>query len=98
MLLKLALASSGPFRWSWEFFKSQLTNWWFPACGVSFGIATVLWLYILKHFPFSLAYPLSCISYIFGMMAAIFIFHENVNWTQWLGVLLIMGGCILVSR
>ena len=98
VLLKLAMAASGPFSWSWKFFRSQLTNCWFLLCGISFGVATVLWLYILKHFPFSVAYPLSCISYALGMVAAIVVFHEQVSWTQWLGVVLIMGGCILVAR
>lgn len=98
VLLKLGLAASGPFSWSWSFFKSQLTNWWFLFCGLSFGVATVLWLYILKHFPFSIAYPLSCLSYAFGMVAAILVFHEQVNWVQWLGVFLVMTGCVLIAR
>ena len=86
VLLKLGLAAS------------QLTNWWFLLCGISFGVATVLWLYILKHFPFSIAYPLSCLSYAFGMVAAILVFHEQVNWVQWLGVFLVMTGCVLIAR
>ena len=98
VLLKLGLAASGPFSWSWNFFKSQLTNWWFLACGVSFGVATVLWMYILKHYPFSLAYPLSCLSYAFGMVAAIFVFHEQVDWVQWVGVFLLISGCVLIAR
>ena len=98
VLLKLGLAASGSFRWSWSFFRSQLTNWWFLFCGISFGVATVLWLYILKHFPFSIAYPLSCLSYVFGMVAAILVFHEQVNWVQWLGVFLVLSGCILIAR
>ena len=95
--MKLALAASGPFQWKLSFFLGQLTNWWWLACGVSFGGATVLWMYILKHYPFSLAYPLSCLSYAFGMVAAILIFHEEVSWSQWLGVVLIMAGCALIA-
>ena len=98
VLLKLGLEVSGPFHCSWSFFKAQLTNWWYLGCGISFGVATVLWFYILKHFPFSIAYPLSSISYIFGTIAAILIFHEHVSVTQWLGVLLIMAGSALMVR
>ncbi len=98
VLLKLGMAASGPFSWSWSFFKSQLTNWWFLGCGISFSVATVLWLYILKHFPFSIAYPLSSISYIFGTIAAILVFHEHVSVGQWVGVLLIMAGSALMVR
>ena len=98
VLLKLGLAASGPFSWSWSFFKAQLTNWWFLGCGISFTVATVLWLYILKHFPFSIAYPLSSISYIFGTIAAILVFHAHVSVSQWMGVLLIMAGTALMVR
>lgn len=98
VLLKLGLAASGPFHWSWAFFRSQLTNWWFLGCGISFGVATVLWLYLLKHFPFSIVYPLSSLSYIFGVLAALLIFHEHIEWTQWLGVLLIMAGSALMVK
>lgn len=98
VLLKLGLAASGPFKWSWSFFRAQITNWWFLGCGISFAVATVLWMYILKHFPFSIAYPLSSVSYIFGTIAAILVFHEQVAWSQWLGVLLIMAGAALMVR
>ena len=95
VLLKMALNAAGPFSWSWSFFRAQLTNWWFLGCGISFGVATVLWLYMLKHFPFSIAYPLTSLCYLFGVFAALLVFHEHVAWTQWLGVLLIMAGCAL---
>ena len=98
VLLKLGLSVSGPFHWSWSFFRSQLTNWWYLGCGIVFAIAGVLWLYLLKHFPFSIVYPLSSISYIFGMIAAIFVFHEQVNVSQWIGVLLIMAGSALMVK
>ena len=58
----------------------------------------MLWLYILKHYPFSIAYPLSCISYIFGALAAMMIFHEHISLLQWIGILLIMAGCALLVR
>ncbi|MBR6345798.1 MAG: EamA family transporter [Bacteroidales bacterium] len=98
VFLKMGLEKSGDFQWKWSFFRSQLTNWPFLWCGISFVIATVLWMYILKKYPFSLAYPLTCICYIFGTLAAIFVFHENVSIVQWIGVILIMAGCALIVR
>ncbi len=98
VLLKLGLLKSGPFSWSWPWFRAQLTNWWYLLCGISFAVATVLWLYILKNFPFSIAYPLSCISYVFGAIAAMLIFHENISLVQWIGIFLIMTGCALLVR
>ena len=98
VLLKFALQKMGVFSWTAHFFASQLTNWWFLGCGICYAAATVLWMYIIKNFPFSMAYPMISLSYVFGMLTAMLIFHETIPVTRWIGVALIMGGCILVAR
>lgn len=98
VLLRFALQKMGVFSWTAHFFASQLTNWWFLGCGICYAAATVLWMYIIKNFPFSMAYPMISLSYVFGMLAAMLIFHETIPVTRWIGVALIMGGCILVAR
>jgi undecaprenyl phosphate-alpha-L-ara4N flippase subunit ArnE len=55
-------------------------------------------MYIIKTFPFSMAYPMVSLSYIFGMLAAMFIFHEDIPMTRWMGIFLIMTGCVLVAK
>lgn len=96
LFMKIALKAMGAVSWSWSFIGSQLTNWRWLACGVSFTAAGLLWMYILKHWSFSQAYPLSSLAYVFGMIAAMLVFHEHIAWTQWLGILFIMAGCYLV--
>lgn len=96
MFMKMALNAFERASWSWSFIASQFTNWWWLACGICFTIAGLLWMYILKHWAFSLAYPLSSLAYVFGMIAAMLVFHEHIVWTQWVGILLIMAGCYLV--
>ncbi|MBQ9864200.1 MAG: EamA family transporter [Bacteroidales bacterium] len=98
VLLKLGMGKLPPFSWTWDYFRQLLTDWWLLACGVSFGVATVLWLYILRHFPFSQAYPLTALAYLFGMVAAIVVFGEQVPLVRWVGALLIVGGCMLVMK
>ncbi len=98
VLLKIALNAMGSFSWSWRFFLSQLTNWWWLACGLCFVGATVLWMYIIKNFPLSQAYPMISMSYVFGMLAAMLFFHEQIPLSHWLGVGLIMGGCVLIAQ
>jgi undecaprenyl phosphate-alpha-L-ara4N flippase subunit ArnE len=88
----------GRFGFTWMFFREQLTNWWLLASGISMIVATFLWLYIIKHFDFSVAYPMTSISYLFGMLAAIYIFQETIPLTRWLGVILVMGGVILIAK
>lgn len=98
VLLKYALKAMGAVSMTWEFIGRQLVNWWWLGCGVCFVTAGFLWMYIIKHFPFSVAYPMSSLTYIFGMICAIVLFNEHVSWTQWIGILLIMGGCILIAK
>lgn len=98
VMMKLALSSIDKAALSWAFIGSQLTNWWWLGCGISFSVAGVMWMYILKHYPFSQAYPLSSIAYIMGMIAAMLVFHEQIAWTQWVGILLIMAGCFFVAN
>ena len=98
VFLKFALQKMDTFAWKWSFFASQLTNWWWLACGAAYGTGAVLWMYILKNFPFSRAYPLISLSYVFGMIAAVLVFHETVSATRWIGVLLIMAGCYFVAQ
>ena len=98
LFMKLALKSVDSVSWTWSFIWSQVTNWWWLACGVCFTAAGLLWMYILKHWAFSQAYPLSSLAYVFGMIAAMLVFHEHIAWTQWVGILLIMAGCYLVAN
>lgn len=98
VLLKYALNEMGSFAWNIRFFERLLTNWWLLGCGICYGCATLLWMYILKNFPFSMAYPMISLSYVFGMFAAILFFHEQVPLTRWVGVFLIMGGCFLIAK
>ena len=98
VLLKLALQRMGAFSWTLDFSERNLTNWWFLGCGICYACATALWLYIIKTFPFSMAYPMVSLSYIFGMFAAILVFHEQVPLIRWAGVLLIMAGCVLIAK
>lgn len=98
VLLKIAMVKMPPFSWTWAFFRTALTNWWFAAMGASFAVATVLWLYILRHFPFSQAYPLTAMGYVFGVLAAVWIFGESVPPLRWLGILLLLLGCFFIMK
>lgn len=98
VLLKFALARMLPFAMSWEFWKSVFANWQFAACGLCYGAGSILWFHIVKNYPFSMAYPLVSLSYVFGMIAAIVFFNETVDLMKWIGVLLIMSGCYFIAR
>lgn len=96
--LKIGLRKMETFGWNWEFWHSVFVNWQFAVCGLSFGMGSLLWMYIIKKYPLSMAYPMISLSYIFAMLAAIFIFHEEVELRKWIGVILIIAGCYLISK
>lgn len=98
LTLKLALARMPAFSWTARFWGDLLTNWWFLVCGLLFGGASLLWMYILKHFPLNMAYPMASLSYVFAMVFAVIFLHESVAWNRWLGVALIMLGCVIVAK
>ena len=98
VLLKFALQRMEPFGWNLAFFQSVFANWQFAACGLCYGAGSILWFYIIKHYPFSMAYPMVSLSYVFGMIAAVVFFDETVDLVKWIGVLCIMLGCYLIAR
>ncbi|HIZ87744.1 MAG TPA: EamA family transporter [Candidatus Coprenecus pullistercoris] len=100
--LKLATMAAGQFSWSREYWFGSFSNWrfigWMTVCATTYGIAGLLWMYILKHVPFSIAHPLSSICYVLGLLAAMFVFHEHVSMVRWLGVLFIIAGCVMIMK
>lgn len=97
-LLKISVELFGKFSWSWNYFKTVFTTWQFAASGICALTAMLVWMYVLKRYEFSLAYPLLSISYIIGLLAAAFIFHETVPLTRWIGVGIIMVGVYFVVK
>lgn len=98
VFLKFALARMKPFGMTADFWGSLLLNWQFAACGLLFGLSSVLWMYMVKTFPLSVAYPMISLSYVFGMLAAIVFFNEEVSPAKWMGILLIVLGCCLIAK
>lgn len=98
VMLKLAVTHMNRSCGWWQFFtQCILQNWWLMVCGILMTVAALLWMYILKHFDFSIAYPLSAMAFVFGALAGILVFHETINWYQWIGIVVILFGCFLVA-
>ncbi|MGM9774727.1 MAG: EamA family transporter [Candidatus Egerieousia sp.] len=98
IFLKLALAKIDKMSFTWHCIKQLLTNLHFLFCGLCMAAATVLWFYILRHFPFSAAYPLISISYVLGTVASVLIFHEQIPAIRYVGIALIIAGVVLIAQ
>ena len=96
--LKISVELFGKFSWSWQYFKTVFTTWQFAASGICALSAMFIWMYVLKKYEFSVAYPLLSISYIIGLLSAHFIFHEAVPLTRWIGVVIVMIGVFFIVK
>jgi drug/metabolite transporter (DMT)-like permease len=64
---------------------------------VLYGVATILWLFILSRVPLSIAYPVQSIAYVLAVFGAYFIFHEPLSPAKIIGVILIILGVSLIG-
>jgi undecaprenyl phosphate-alpha-L-ara4N flippase subunit ArnE len=96
--LKISVMLFGDFSWTWNYFKTVFTTWQFAVSGLCALAAMFVWMYTLKRYDFSLAYPLLSISYVIGLFAAYFIFHETVPFTRWMGVIIVMIGVYFIVK
>lgn len=97
-LLKVSVALFGQFAWSWAYFRNVFTTWQFALSGLCALASMLTWMYVLKRYEFSLAYPLLSISYVIGLLAAHFVFHEAIPISRWIGVIIIMIGVYFVAK
>jgi drug/metabolite transporter (DMT)-like permease len=65
---------------------------------ISFLVSIVIWLNLLNRINFSILYPMISLSYIFGMFAAKYIFHEEIPTIRWVGVIVIVIGVVLIAK
>ena len=69
---------------------------------ILFGVAleTIFFgalLYLLSQRDVSLIWPLTALGFVLTAFAAKIILHEDIHWTRWMGVALIVIGAALVS-
>ncbi|WP_240254068.1 hypothetical protein [Fredinandcohnia quinoae] len=62
-----------------------------------YGVATIIWLFILTRVPLSVAYPVQSMGYILAVFGAYFIFHEPLTFPKIAGVLFIMLGVSIIG-
>ncbi|SRR6266536_3590934 len=71
-----------------------------PSILLGVGLETIFFgalLYLLSQRDVSLIWPLTALGFVLTSIAAKFILHEDIHWTRWIGVALIVIGAALVS-
>lgn len=65
---------------------------------VAYGLSTVVWLFVLKNFPLSVAYPSLALTYVIITGVSVLFLGEAINIIKILGLLLIISGVYLINR
>jgi len=63
-----------------------------------YAVSVTLWLGALSTLDVSLMYPLASLAYIVTAIVAFIFLKENITLLRWAGILLVVGGCFLISR
>lgn len=82
-----------------EGWQDQILNPFMIAGLASFGLAFLAYRQVLlKGIPLSIAYPImTTAGFIIVLAASHFVFHEKLDWQQWTGIALLVGGIWLIA-
>jgi drug/metabolite transporter (DMT)-like permease len=75
----------------------MFNNWMFAALAL-YGLATLLWIYVLRVVPLAVAYPLFALAFIIVPVLAHFWLGEPLRWSSFIGGALIVSGVIVSTR
>lgn len=64
---------------------------------VTYGLATLLWIHLLRTMPLSAAYPFMGLSFVFVPIFGALLFRESIAFNQILGAMLIVAGITISS-
>jgi drug/metabolite transporter (DMT)-like permease len=81
----------------WRVVRRGVAN---PSVLLGVALETVFFgalLYLLSQRDVSLIWPLTSLGFVLTAVAARLILHEEIHWTRWLGVALIVVGAAFVS-
>lgn len=63
-----------------------------------YGVSMLIFFYMLSNFKLSAIMPVTCMTYIFNILIARYVFNETISKTQVLGTIIIILGLIVLSR
>lgn len=62
-----------------------------------YGLATLLWIWILSRVPLTQAYPWVAAGVVIVPLLGLWVFGERVSFTFWVGVVLIVIGIVITQ-
>lgn len=76
--------------------RSFLTNPFIIFAILIYAFTILIWIYVLRLLPLSVAYPINSLAFIFVPLAAYFFLEESINIFSFIGGILIISGIFLI--
>lgn len=74
---------------------SFLTNPFLVGATFLYAMTILVWVYVLRTLPLSLAYPLTALSYVIVPVFSFFFLNEKISWQTVIGCALIILGIVI---
>ncbi len=94
--LKYGLHISSPSNGASTSIQNLLFSRYFLIWFICYTFMTILWLYVLRTIPLSQAFPVLGLMYALIPIASHYLLKEQVIFSQWVGISIIITGVVLV--
>lgn len=74
---------------------SVLTNYWLWVALTVYGLATLLWIHVLRTAPLNRVYPLFALAFVVVPVVEHWVWQQPLRWQSWAGGLVIALGVAL---
>ena len=83
--------------WEWTGLMSLASIWIWVA--IVFVILSFLcWIYVLRHIPLSIAFPLSNVVHVLVPLSCWIFLGEHISTTRWCGIAIVIFGLAVVAQ
>lgn len=96
IVLSTILGASGQILFKYSFIN-QYFIYFFILGLFCYGLATIIYFFVLSRFHLSWLYSFNGLTYIFAILLAHFILSEQISSLRWLGIILITIGVVIVG-
>ncbi|MCI1290101.1 MAG: EamA family transporter [Lactobacillus sp.] len=76
----------------------MLTNWWLIGGVLLYLISSIANIYLYKFLPYSIAFPMTSLTYVWTVIISYFTFKEKITPLKIVAVLLIIAGIVIIAR
>jgi drug/metabolite transporter (DMT)-like permease len=78
-------------QWIWSF----ISNPFLVSAIFLYAFTTLIWIYVLRVLPLSLAYPITALSYVIVPILSFLLLKEKISVSNLIGMALIISGIVV---